>query len=400
MKNYAWWLFASCVMTAMFLLMACASLSSGHIAPHAVVRRTETPIADQEVVIARQTIEGALTNRSRVTATLVAPPPDLNATATREAQQLATAVVNILIAQGTSTPDLAATQTQMAQTMATAVAATLTAPPTPADITLPVPGAIDKNPVDDATLIYVPAGEFTMGMTAEQINYLVGLCPECKNDDFIPSQPVHRVNVSSFWIYRTEITNRMYAQCVTVGRCKPPHQTNSNTRSDYWTNAVYADHPVIYIDWFSADQYCRWADGRLPTEAEWEKAARGTDGRLFPWGNAPPDSGLANIKGSVGDTVSVGSYPQGESIYGVQDMAGNVWEWVADWYEPDYYASSGYENPLGPVSSRNRQRSGRGGSWYWAGAYASAAYHDWWEPEKSGSGVGFRCVLDSNRIDS
>lgn len=140
MKNYAWWSFGSCMMTTMLFLMACTALSSGHIAPNAVVNRVGTPVADVEVVIAKQTIEGALNNRvtptpnrSGVTPTLVAPIPDLDATATNEAQQLATAVVAILVAQGTATPDLAATQTQIAQTMATAIAATLTAnaPPAP-----------------------------------------------------------------------------------------------------------------------------------------------------------------------------------------------------------------------------------------------------------------------------
>lgn len=338
---------------ALLYLTACARPSALNLAPRASASVEARIVEDLEVVVARQTIEGALAN----VATPLPPPASV------------------------ATPDLAAIQTHTTQ-------------PQPTNTALPASGAVDKNPVDDATIIYIPAGEFSMGLTEAQIGDLVNICADCNSSDFGPSKPVHKVYIDAFWIYRTETTNGMYALCVAAGSCHAPAQTGSETRPDYWDNPLYTDYPVVYVDWFAADQYCRWAGGRLPTAAEWEKAARGADGRLFPWGNAAPTANLANTKGVMGDTTPVASYPQGGSVYGVQDMAGNVWEWVADWYEADYYAFSAAENPLGPASSSRGRRVGRGGSWYWAGGYASSAYHDWWEPGKIDNGVGFRCAIE------
>lgn len=410
MQAYRW---SRCIwiMIAFLYLTACARPSALNLAPRAAASVEASIGEDLEVVVARQTIEGALINSSvnssvpAATATPLPPTvgvatPDLDATATREAQQLALAVVTILAQQPTPTPAVDATQTHAVEVMATAVAATLTAQPQPTSIPTsvasPAAGAVAQNPVDGATLVYIAAGEFTMGLTDAQINDLVAMCAACTSGDFTAAKPVHPVYLRAFWIYRTEITNRMYAQCVRAGMCKLPAQTSSATRADYWDNPLYADYPVVYVDWFAADQYCRWAGGRLPTAAEWEKAARGVDGRLFPWGNSAPNASLANTKGVMGDTTPVASYPQGESVYGVQDMAGNVWEWVADWHEPDYYHFSVYENPVGPETSRQGRRSGRGGSWFWAAGYASSAHHDWWEPGNSDNGVGFRCAIELN----
>jgi formylglycine-generating enzyme required for sulfatase activity len=186
----------------------------------------------------------------------------------------------------------------------------------------------------------------------------------------------------------------MYADCVNAGACQLPLETGSQTRSDYYGNPAFATYPVVHVNWYYARDYCRWAGARLPTEAEWERAARGDDGRLFPWGNSAPTASLANLDQFVGDTLPVGSFADGASPYGVLDMAGNVWEWVHDWYEPDYYTYAPYDNPAGPGSSSVDQRAGRGGSWYWNKAFSSNVYHDWWEPEEHGSGVGFRCVVD------
>jgi serine/threonine-protein kinase len=199
--------------------------------------------------------------------------------------------------------------------------------------------------------------------------------------------------LSAYWIYQTEVTNKMYAACQDAGVCQPPEKLGSQTRSSYYRNPTYDNYPVVYVAWAASNTYCHWAGGRLPTEAEWEKAARGTDGRLFPWGNEPPHAGLANTGNNVGDTTAVGAYRQGASPYGVLDMAGNVWEWVADWFEVDYYSISPNVNPQGPASSSQGLRSGRGGSWYWGDSYASSAYHDNWAPNKVDSGVGFRCVV-------
>jgi eukaryotic-like serine/threonine-protein kinase len=266
--------------------------------------------------------------------------------------------------------------------------------------TLPAPSATQanqshRNPRDKATLLMIPQGEFIMGLTQGQVNNLTRTFSDCDGNLFQASKPAHRVSLNAFWIYSTEVTNGMYAQCVADGVCSPPSDVGSSTRKYYYGNAQYKNYPVVNVTWFSAEQYCSWAGGRLPTEAEWEKAGRGTSGWLFPWGNTPPSSQLANFGQMVGDTTAVGSYPQGASPYGVLDMAGNVWEWVADWYEQDYYTVSPADNPTGPSKSSTGTRVGRGGSWFWGGCYASVAYHDSWEPDKIDTGVGFRCVIDN-----
>lgn len=238
-----------------------------------------------------------------------------------------------------------------------------------------------------------------MGITSEMLDYLLDICPECEKESFVTAMPQHKVYLDSFWIYQTEVTNSEYTLCVEVGACNLPTKPSSETRPNYYASRAYADYPVVNVDWESAQQYCEWANGRLPTEAEWERAARGNDDRLFPWGNNPPLPRLANVNQSIGDTSPVGSYPEGASPFGVLDMAGNVWEWVYDWYDPNYYRVSEYRNPAGPDSPSVGKRSGRGGSWYWGGTYASSVYHDWWEPDKSDTGVGFRCVLQHYTLE-
>ena len=248
--------------------------------------------------------------------------------------------------------------------------------------------------VDGMAVVFIPSGEFLMGFTTGQIDTLLGLCSGCEEEDFFPSIPSHQVYVDAFWIYQTEVTNSMYMRCVNAGACSTPENVSSQTRSYYFGNPLYGDYPVVHVNWFEAGRYCNWAGGRLPTEAEWEKAARGTDNRLFPWGNQSPNANLTNIYTYNGDTVAVGLYPTGASPYGVLDLVGNVYEWIADWYSPSYYESSDAVNPLGPERGEAGRRSVRGGSWGWGIPFASAAFRDWWEPEKAGSGVGFRCVLN------
>ena len=150
----------------------------------------------------------------------------------------------------------------------------------------------------------------------------------------INEQPVHKVVLDAFWIDQTEVTNKMYALCVQTSVCTPPSSTNSSTRPSYYENPEFEDYPVIYVDWYKAKTYCEWAGRRLPTEAEWEKAARGTDGRNYPWGKDAPNKMLLNYNGNVGDTTEIGKYPAGASIYGALDMAGNAWEWVSSLYKP------------------------------------------------------------------
>ncbi|MBI5082216.1 MAG: SUMF1/EgtB/PvdO family nonheme iron enzyme, partial [Chloroflexi bacterium] len=168
-------------------------------------------------------------------------------------------------------------------------------------------GSTQVSKIDGMAQVYVPAGSFTMGNDSGS------------NDE----KPAHTVTLDAFWIDKFEVTNAMYALCVKSGVCSAPSQTKSYTRTSYYGNTLYAYYPVIYISWNDANAYCKWAGRRLPSESEWEKAARGTDGRTYPWGNTPDQSKL-NSDGNVGDTTEVGKYPSGASIYGVLDMAGNV----------------------------------------------------------------------------
>jgi formylglycine-generating enzyme required for sulfatase activity len=228
---------------------------------------------------------------------------------------------------------------------------------------------------DGMTLVYVPEGEFTMGS-------------ENREQD---ERPEHRVYLDAFWIDQTEVTNAMYAKCVADDVCESPLKTTSNTRERYHGNRDFNDFPVNYISWSMAKTYCKWAGRDLPTEAQWEKAARGTDGREFPWGNSQISAALLNYKGSnLRDTTKVGAYPQGESPYGALDMAGNSFEWVNDWYSSTYYQESSPENPTGPISGQARVV--RGGAWGYEEKYARTAYRNFFPPD----GVynfGFRCAL-------
>jgi len=211
-------------------------------------------------------------------------------------------------------------------------------------------GSTQVSPKDGMVLVYVPAGEFLMGSTEADIDKVMAQCSFCKRELTVGEQPQHTVTLAAYWINKTEVTNGMYAQCVADGACEPPQETKSYTRSSYYDDNQYADYPVIYVDWNQANGYCEWAGGRLPSEAEWEKAARGTDGRTYPWGEQGVAGNLLNfadkntnfdwsdktIDDGYEDTAPVGNYPEGASVYGVLDMAGNVYEWVADWYNVSF----------------------------------------------------------------
>lgn len=166
------------------------------------------------------------------------------------------------------------------------------------------------------SMVLVPAGEFTMGS-------------ENGADD---EKPVHQVDLDAFYIDTYEVSNVLYKTCVDAGVCKEPRDVQSHTRSNYYDNPRYDNYPVIYVDWYMATAYCEWRGARLPIESEWEKAARGTVGRTYPWGEGI-DCSLSNYGACFGDTTAVGSYESDKSPYGVYDMAGNVMEWVADWYD-------------------------------------------------------------------
>ncbi len=235
----------------------------------------------------------------------------------------------------------------------------------------PSAGTIRVSEEDGMEMVFVPAGEFSMGSGAND--------PSADADEL----PVHTVYLESFWIDKTEVKNSMYGKCVSDGACTPP------ARSRFYENEQYSNHPIIGVSWEQANAYCGWAGRRLPTEAEWEKAARGTDGRIYPWGNESPTAGLANFDQHVNETTPVGSYPEGESSYGALDMAGNAWEWAMDGYSPDYYSISPEKNPLS--ESPVNRRVLKGGNWDSNADGIRSANRFWAFPGRNDTD-GFRCA--------
>ncbi|OGO28460.1 MAG: hypothetical protein A2Z16_09140 [Chloroflexi bacterium RBG_16_54_18] len=242
-------------------------------------------------------------------------------------------------------------------------------------------GTIRPASRDGMHLVYIPAGVFWRGSENDE--------PQSRPDE----KPKQAIYLDAFWIDRTEVTNSMYATCVREGSCGVPSQTSSRRNLFYYGQEAFDDYPVIFVSWNDADRYCTWAGRRLPSEAEWEKAARGVDSRIYPWGNEPASSLLANYNNQVGDTTRTGSYPSGVSPYGVLDLAGNVAEWVADWFDPKYYLSAAVINPPGPDQGEFRVQ--RGGSWLNQAHVIRTAYRLWNYPDSSFEGIGFRCVLSN-----
>ena len=249
----------------------------------------------------------------------------------------------------------------------------------------PEPGATRVSEKDGMVMAYVPAGEFEMGLSDEQIEKLMTGLSNWRRSRYDRDQPQHPVYLDAYWIDRTEVTTAMYKKCVESETCSKPSETY------YYEQPKYQYHPIMYVDWYQANAYCEWAGRRLPTEAEWEKAARGTDGRPYPWGEKHISCDLANYFHCVGITSPVGSYPDGASPYGALDMAGNVDEWTNDWYNEDYYASSTLENPNGPDTGQYRVV--RGGSANYAGEWARSTHRGGASPDYSRFGfIGFRCA--------
>jgi formylglycine-generating enzyme required for sulfatase activity len=224
--------------------------------------------------------------------------------------------------------------------------------------------------------------------------------------------PVHTVYLDAYYMDKYEVTNLSYKLCVIAGICKPPVSSSSYTHSSYYDDLKYDEYPVIITDWNMAKMYCGWREARLPTEAEWEKAARGTQGYLYPWGSTFEEAKLGTFANSCdlncpfawktkyvddgyADTSPVGSYPAGVSPYGVWDLAGNLMEWVADWYNPNYYVNSPSIDPQGP--SNGEEHVLRGGSWAETDAYeyairSSARMAMSRKPPAANFSIGFRCV--------
>jgi formylglycine-generating enzyme required for sulfatase activity len=279
----------------------------------------------------------------------------------------------------TPTPMPMATPVPATQAPTRAVISSATIVPVPTVMPLssatPMPRVGDTRAFapDNAPMMFVPAGDFTMG-----------------SEDFDNEEPIHTVYLDAFWMDKFEVTNALYKKCVDAGKCTRPNQTSSSTRGSYYGDASFDNYPVIYVDWNQAKMYCEWVGKRLPTEAEWEKAARGTDGRVYSWGNTFDASKLNSAEGNKGDTTQVGAYSSGASPYGIMDLSGNVWEWVADWYGENYYMSSPRNNPTGPSSGSARVL--RGGSWDFGLQSSRTANRVRDTVSNSGDDVGFRCA--------
>ncbi len=254
-------------------------------------------------------------------------------------------------------------------------------------------------PLEEPAVVEVPEGMVLIPAT----EYMMGCDPEHNNGYACPSDelPQHMVSLSAFAIDVYEVTNVQYAECVAADGCSAPIATASQARVDYYQNPEYANFPMINVKWEQAQAYCTWAGKRLPTEAEWELAARGANPGAYAWGDDDPDCSKANIyhdpsmSACVGDTVAVGSYPAGASEFGLMDMTGNVWEWVADSYIEDFYSVSPTENPL--AEEANQLRTVRGGGWAsnWLAVRVTSRAYDL--SFYSGLDLGFRCAMDGGQ---
>lgn len=282
----------------------------------------------------------------------------------------------LVLASAACGPQSATTTSQPAATEAASAAAQPQA--TATDTLVPINLAGPKMEVgstwpyvDGTTLVAVPGGEFTMG-----------------HGGF--DNPEHKVTLPDFWAYSTEVTNRQFAFCVQQGGCTPPSQKDNAAYGS--GDPLLESQPVVGVTWDQAAAYCTFVHGRLPTEAEWEKLARGPDGNIYPWGNNAPACDLLNMDGCVGNPSPVTDYPPGASFYGALDMEGNTYEWVADKYQPDYYLNSPADNPLGPDTGTERSvRS----SAFDSGANQTQAFNRFHtRPEGHRNNLGFRCVVE------
>jgi iron(II)-dependent oxidoreductase len=254
-------------------------------------------------------------------------------------------------------------------------------------------------------LLDVPAGPFTMGSPFSQ-DFFDG----ANDQPFSDEHPQHEVTLAAYRIEARETTNAQHRACVSAGACVDPAITGPAGVHEYYINPKYDDYPVLYVTWDMADAYCRWRGRRLPTEAEWEKAARGAaDDRSYPWGWAEPTCDLADISvlapvpddpdDAVYETcfdfpVEVGAYSLAASPYGVQQMTGNVAEWTGDWYADDYYDQEVWpdnaENPQGPPDGD--EKVVRGGGWADTAIYARVSFRGRLAPQEAASTIGFRCA--------
>ena len=260
----------------------------------------------------------------------------------------------------------------------------------------PKMGDVRVNPKDGAKMVWVPEGEFTMGSTDEQAAAALEQWPEYSQEIgefFLDVQkPQRKVYLVGYWMYKYEVTVAQYRKFCEATKKEMPKAPRWSWKDD---------HPIVNVSWQDAVDYAKWAGVSLPTEAQWEKAARGTDGRIYPWGNKWDASKCASsVETLLKGTQPVRSYTSGASPYGCMDMAGNVYEWCADWYDPNYYKNAPSRNPKGPseavkftipqVGDVPGARVLRGGSWFYLNFLC--AYRDYFDPTYRYDFNGFRCA--------
>jgi formylglycine-generating enzyme required for sulfatase activity len=261
-------------------------------------------------------------------------------------------------------------------------------------------------PVEPSSIVWIPEGTFLRGSDTEEFRAGVEICRRdlptlfgielCEQSlYFHPELPQRRIRVSAYGIDRTEVTNEAYEACIRAGSCAPPRTSSRDSRLSL------PDLPVAAVRFGEARAYCEFVGGRLPTEAEWERAARGSDDRIFPWGNED-NPGLANRGGPLSQTraadgyryaAPVTSFPDARSPYGLYNMAGNVWEWTADRWDPQAYESSPQVDPTGPRSGGERVI--RGGSWRTPAFQLRVTHRFFLGEEDDSADVGFRCAYDA-----
>jgi formylglycine-generating enzyme required for sulfatase activity len=231
-------------------------------------------------------------------------------------------------------------------------------------------------------MVLVPAGTFIMGSDGA--------------NSYPKERPAHEVYLDAYYMDLTEITNLYYIQCVQEGPCTPPINRNSVNHPSYFSTefTTYHDYPVINISWKQAEQYCEWRGGTLPSEAQWEKAARWDpatgQSRFFPWEGMVLNDTRTNYGSHTGETAKIGSFPRGASALGLLDMSGNVAEWVYDWYQDNFYEHSPHDNPLGPETGTAKVF--RGGSYEDPGAQLTTTFRQAAGTENTFMTVGFRCA--------
>jgi eukaryotic-like serine/threonine-protein kinase len=295
--------------------------------------------------------------------------PTASATAIASATRDERPTLEVTVAEGTTVVEPSQEPTTKATSAPTGRA---TAEPTQG--TSPTGSPQPTAPPLPVGMVLAPAGTFNMGSTA-----------------FPDTAPIHPVTLGAFYIDQFEVVNDQYHQCVAAGACTDPGRRSSDTRSAYYDDPAFGSFPVDNVGWQQAQNFCQRQGKRLPTEAEWEYAATGGDGRSYPWGS---NFDTSLVPAAADDTVTVGSFPSNASPFGAEDMAGNVLEWVADWYAPDYYASSPADNPTGPATGTRKV--------YRGGAYGNpdptvylSARRFSHAPTNGDVDIGFRCVMSA-----